>query len=60
MWDKVKIISVKPYRTRRMNKKDDRVKIELDMPIEFYSKFRKQIEISHSIKEDKNGTETIS
>lgn len=47
MWDKIRIKSVKSYRSDRKSKKKDRTEVILDMPTKIYSEFRKQIEIPH-------------
>lgn len=58
MWTKINITNTKPYKSTRTAIKNDRIQVTLDMPIETYSLFRRQIEAPHSLrgrrKEDTN------
>ena len=47
MWDKIKIVSTKSYKSYPQNNTNDRTEVILDMPTEDFSEFRKQIELSH-------------
>ena len=47
MWDKIKIVKTKSYRSLPKNDKKDRTEVVLDMPTEVFSEFRKQIELPH-------------
>lgn len=50
MCEKIKITSVKSYKSSRHSIKPDRVKVELDMPIEGYADFRRHIEAPKSLR----------
>lgn len=50
MWGTIDIKSVRSYRSFPRLIKDDRVTVTIDMPIEKYSEFRKQIEAPHSLR----------
>jgi hypothetical protein len=65
MWSDIHIKSVKPYRSYPRLKKDDRVTVTVDMPIEAYSGFRRQIEAPHALRnrrstDTKKGTPHVS
>ncbi len=49
MWDKMKLKSVTPYRSHPRLKSRDRVTVVIDMPIETYSDFRRQVEAPRSL-----------
>lgn len=44
MWEKICIKAIRPYRKDHQSKAKDRIQVTLDMPIEVYSTFRKQVE----------------
>lgn len=48
MWERIKIKYVKPHRSYPRLPKDDRVTVSVEMPIEVYSEFRRQIEAPSS------------
>lgn len=59
----ISLASVRSYRSCRVNVKPDRVRVELDMPIEVFGDFRKNVEApdalrrrreEDSFKEEKN------
>ena len=60
MWDKIKLKSVTPYRSNPRLKAKDRVKVLLDMPIETYSDFRRQVEAPNSFGSRRSGDPTPS
>jgi len=45
MWEKVKIKGTKHYKSHPEEIKPDRITVEVDMPIELYSDFRRQVEV---------------
>ena len=49
-WDKIKMGQPITYRASPDAIKSDRVKVELDMPVEVYSDFQKQIHASHALR----------
>ncbi|TRZ51296.1 MAG: hypothetical protein D4S01_05125 [Dehalococcoidia bacterium] len=57
-WQDIKLGIPKSYRSTLGSRKQDRVKVELDMPTEVFSDFQKQIHIPHALegrrKEDIN------
>jgi hypothetical protein len=54
-WDALKIENVKSYKSNPRLEKKDRCKVELDMPIEEYSEFRRTVQAHHVLRDRRTG-----
>jgi len=57
-WDNIEIKSFKSYRTNHKSIKKDRMEVTLDMPIEDYVDFRKQVEVPHVLRDRRSEDKT--
>lgn len=57
-WENIKIETFKAYRSSHRAIKKDRMKVTIDMPIEDYTAFRRQIEAPHSLRDRRAGDKT--
>lgn len=58
MWDKIRIKKTRAYPSKPEKRTKDRIEITLDMPIEIFSDFRKQIEAAHTLRDRRKTDKT--
>lgn len=51
MWESIDIKNVRAFRSHPKLKARDKVEVSLEMPIELYSQFRRQIEAPSSLRD---------